>query len=125
MLENTYKLKDSADTLVPVNAEVLLKAECLLKFCGSEDKESLEDFLENIELPKRLTEQSITSFILLQRVTNSKTEPYSLKLFSNKKARRSKTISSKLNKKLEDKRIKREEKREQKNRKDFDPLCYI
>ena len=74
MLDNICKLKDWEDILVLVNVEVPLKAECPPKFFGLEDKEFSEDYLKNTELPKRLTEPSITNFTLLQKVTNSKTE---------------------------------------------------
>jgi len=48
-----------------------------------------------------------------------------LKLFSNKKARRLRMTSSKLNKKQEGRRTRREEKREQKSKRDFDKYTYL
>ena len=120
VLESTYKLLDSADILVLVSVEVLLKAECPLKSFGLEDKESLEDSWRSTELLKKSIVLSITNFILPQRVTNSRIEQSWLKPFSSKKARKLRMINWKLNNKLEDKRIKKEEKREQKNNKDCD-----
>jgi hypothetical protein len=48
-----------------------------------------------------------------------------LKLSLNKKARKLKTKSLKINKKLEDKRINKEERKELKNNKDFDSYQYL
>jgi hypothetical protein len=58
----------------PVKREEHERQECPLKSFGSEDKESSEDSLENIELLKKSTELSITDFTLLLKEINSKTK---------------------------------------------------
>ena len=123
-LDFIYKQKDSVDIPVPVKREVPEKAECQLKFSGSEDKESLEDSSESTELQRRSIELFITDSILLPRVTNSRTKPSWLKPSSSKKPRKSMLKSLKPNKKPEDKRTSKEEKEELTNQRDFDLLDY-
>jgi len=103
-LDFIYKQKDSVDILVQVKREVPDKAECQLKSFGLEDKESLEDFLESIELQRRSIELFITDSILLPRVINSKTKLSWLKPSSKKKLKRSMLKNLKPNKMPEDKR---------------------
>ena len=105
VLDFIFKLSVKVITLVLVNVEELVKAECPPKFYGSAGKESSEDSSGNTEKPKRLIVPSIINSTLPQREINLKTELFSLKLFSKKKPRRSKLISLRLNKTLEDKRI--------------------
>ena len=119
-----YKQKDSVDIQVPVKREVQEKAECQLKFSGSEDKESSEDSSENTENQKRLTELFITNFILLPRVINSRTKPSWLKPSSRRRLKKLMPKSLKLNKMPEEQRISKEEKEELKNLRDFDLLDY-
>jgi len=57
---------------------------------------------------------------LLPKVINSRTKQYSLKLFSNKRPKRSIPKNFKLNKMPEDKRIRKEEKEEPTNLKNYD-----
>ena len=119
-LDNIYKQKEKADTLVQVKRKVPDKQECPLKSSGSEDKEFWEDSWGNTELRRRSIELFITDSISLPRVINSRTKPYSSKLSSNKKPKRSTLKTSKPNKKPEDKRTKIEEKEELTNPKDYD-----
>jgi len=119
-LDFIYKQKDSVDILVLVKREVPEKAECQLKSFGLEDKEFWEDSSENIELQRRSIELFITDFILLLRVTNSRTKPSWSKLSSRKKPRRLMLKNWKLNKMPEDKRISKEEKEELKKLKSCD-----
>jgi hypothetical protein len=57
---------------------------------------------------------------LLLKVISSKTKPFLLKQSLNKKLKKYKPKNYKLNKKPEDKKIKKEEKKEQIKFKDFD-----
>ena len=59
------------------------------------------------------------------KVTNSKTEQFLSKQSLNKKAKRFKIKSLKINKKLEDKKINKEEKKGHKNNKDYDKFKNI
>ena len=121
-LDNIYKQKEKADTLVQVKRKVPDKQECQPKSSGSEDKESWEDSWGNIELLKKSIELCTTDSTLLPRVINSRTKPFWLKLFSNKKPKKSILKSLKPNKRQEDKKTKIEEKEEPTNLKDFDLL---
>ena len=118
--ENILLLRDSADTLDQVNEEVQDKAECPRKYYGSEDKECWGDCWRNTEHRKKLIGQSITSSILLQRVTSSKTKPFSSSPSSRKNPKRLKPKNSKPSNKLEDKRTLKKEEKEPKNGKPFD-----
>lgn len=120
VLENICKPRDSEDTLVLVSVEEHSKAECQPRSFGSEGNVFWDDFWRSIELPRRLTEPFTISFILPQKVINSRTELSWLRLSSNKRIRRSRTTNLRLNKKLEDKKIKKGEKREPKSNRDFD-----
>ena len=99
-----------------------MKAECQPRFCGWEDKECWGDYWKNTEQLKRLIEQFTINSILHQRVINSKIKLFWLKLFSNKKPKRSRPRSWRLNRKPEDRRTKKEEKREQTDRNAYDQL---
>ena len=121
-LDNIYKQKEKADTLVQVKRKVPDKQECPLKSSGSEDKEFWEDSWGNTELQRRSIELFITDSISLPRVINSRTKPFWLKLFSNKKPKKSIQKILKPNRRQEDKKTKIEEKEEPTNLKDFDLL---
>jgi hypothetical protein len=105
VLDFISKPNVKAITLVLVNAEELVKAECLLKFYGFADNESSEDCLESTEKLRRSIVLSIISFTLPPRVINSRTELSSSRPFSRKKQRRFRLTNLKLNKTLEDKKI--------------------
>jgi len=110
--DSTSKPKEEETTLEPVREEVLVRAECQLRFSGSEDKESSEDYSENTDKPKKSIELFTTNSILPQRETSSKTEPSWLKPFSRKRARRSKPKSWRPNKTQDVRKINKSEKRE-------------
>ena len=69
-------------------------------------------------------EEELKACRLYQEI-NSRTEQFLLKQSLKKKQRKLKTISSKLNKKLEDKRIWKEERKELKNKKDSELIIYL
>ena len=75
-LDSTSKPKEEEITLELVKEEVLAKAECLQKFYGLEDKESLEDYSESTDKLKKSIELFIINSILPQREISSKTEPF-------------------------------------------------
>ena len=87
-----------------VREKVPENLECPLKFCGWEDKEFLEIFLENTESLKRLTNTNTISFILPVRVTNSKIKLFWLSIFTSLNLKRLKPLNLLSNKKREDKR---------------------
>merc|ERR1719424_551242 len=69
------RLRERADTPVWEREREPETLECLSRSSGCEDKESLEDFSENIERQRRLTETSTITSTSPPRVTNSRTRP--------------------------------------------------
>ncbi len=100
----TFKQNAKEITLVLVNVEVLVKAECPPKYYGFAGKEFSGDYSESTDRQRKSIELSIINSTLPQRVTSSKTEPFSSKPSLRKKLRKFKLINFKPNKMLEDKR---------------------
>ena len=69
------------DTAAEVNEGEQERQECQQLLCGWEDKEPWEDFWRSIEGRERLISISTINFILLAKVTNTKTRKFWSKLF--------------------------------------------
>ncbi len=123
--DSIYKPNARATTLELVSVEVLVKVECLQRFCGWEDRGCSEGCWGNIVRLKRLIELSTISSISHQRATNSKTELFWLKPSSRKRLKRLRQISLKLSKTLEDKKICSWERRGQRSNKRTDQIFKI
>ena len=109
---DSTKLREREDIKVTVRERVPRTPECPRKFYGWEDKEYWEDSWENTERARRSLKISTITSIWLQRVTNSRTSLYWLKLSTKWSKRRSERSNWLTREKPEGRRIKKERRRE-------------
>jgi len=109
---DSMKLNERGDILDMVRGRVPKMLECPKKFYGWEDKEFWEDSWKSIEMLKRSQKISIIISILLQKVINSRTRVFWLKLFTKWNKKRSERSNWLIKEKPEDRRMLSRKKRE-------------